>query len=103
MADMTMVRVYISEGEHKRHRSLADEIFNRLHEEHKVMGVTQFRGIAGFGSHGVVHAADLIHINAHLPIIIEFFDNNETIQDTLIWIRDLVEPGRIVSWKIQVG
>lgn len=103
MTDMTMVRVYVSEGEHKRHRSLADQIFNRLHEEHKVMGVTQFRGIAGFGSHGVVHAVDLMHINAPLPVIIEFFDNDETIKDAIAWIKELVEPERIVSWKIQVG
>ncbi len=103
MSEMTMVRIYITEGERKRHHSLTDEIFNRLHQEHKVMGVTQFRGIAGFGSHGVVHSADLIHINAHLPIIIEFFDQDDVVAEALLWIRELVDPGRIVSWKIQVG
>lgn len=102
MTEMTMVRVYVSEGDHKRHHSVAEEIFKRLHQEHKIMGVTQFRGIAGFGSHGVVHAVDLMHINAHLPIIIEFFDQDEIIQDTMTWLRELVEPERIVSWKIQV-
>lgn len=103
MAEMMMVRIYVLEGERKHHRSLADEIFDKLHKDHKVKGVTQFRGIAGFGSHGVVHYSDLAHINAHLPIVIEFFDRSEIVAETLQWIRNLVEPDKIVTWKIEVG
>ncbi|NNN19112.1 MAG: DUF190 domain-containing protein [Acidimicrobiaceae bacterium] len=103
MPEMTMVRIYVLEGERKHHKPMADEIFSRLHKDHKVKGVTQFRGIAGFGSHGVVHYADLAHINAHLPIVIEFFDTTEVIEDTLTWLRELIDSDKIVTWKIQVG
>lgn len=98
-----MVRLYVLEGEKANHKSLSDEIFNRIFKEHKVLGVTQFRGIAGFGSHGKVHSADLIHINAQLPIVIEFFDKEETVMEALSWIRELVPAEKIVSWKVQVG
>jgi PII-like signaling protein len=103
MPEMTMVRIYVLEGERKHHRSMADEIFDRLRKEHKIKGVTQFRGIAGFGSHGVVHHIDLAHLNAHLPIVIEFFDTTEIVADALVWIRELVDSDKIVTWKIEVG
>ena len=103
MPEMTMVRIYALEGERKRHRSLADEIFERLHKEHRVKGITQFRGISGFGSHGVVHHADLARLNIHLPIVIEFFDQTEIVEEALIWIRELVDRDKIVTWKIAVG
>ena len=103
MPEMTMVRIYVLEGERKHHKSMADEIFDRLYKEHKIKGVTQFRGIAGFGDHGVVHHMDLAHINAHLPIVIEFFDAPEIVEQALVWIRELIDANKIVSWTIQVG
>lgn len=103
MALMKMVRLYVLEGEKNNKKPLVEIIFKRLHEEHKILGVTQFRGVAGFGSHGMVHAADLIHINAELPVVIEFFDQSEVVDDTLRWIRDLIDPSKIVSFEIEVG
>lgn len=103
MSDSTMVRIYVLEGERKHHRSLADQIFDRLYKEHRIKGVTQFRGIAGFGSHGVVHHLDLAHINAHLPIVIEFFDTSDIVNEALTWIRELVDSDKIVTWPISVG
>ncbi|TAN29552.1 MAG: DUF190 domain-containing protein [Actinomycetota bacterium] len=103
MPEMTMVRIYVLEGERRHHKSMADEIFDRLHKEHKIKGVTQFRGIAGFGSHGVVHHMDLAHINAHLPIVIEFFDTTEVVEQALVWLREIISADKIVTWKIQVG
>lgn len=103
MALMKMIRLYVLEGEKSNKKSLVDIIFQRLHEEHKILGVTQFRGIAGFGSHGMVHAADLIHMNAELPIVIEFFDQKDVVDDALGWIRELLDPGKIVSFDIEVG
>jgi len=103
MTEMTMVRIYVLEGERKHHKSMADQIFDRLHEEHKIKGVTQFRAVAGFGSHGVVHHIDLVHINAHLPLIIEFFDTKAVVNEALVWIRELVDSDKIVTWNIEVG
>ncbi len=103
MPEMTMVRIYVLEGERRHHKSMADQIFDRLHQEHRIKGVTQFRGIAGFGSHGVVHHIDLAHINAHLPLVIEFFDTTDVVNEALVWIRDLVDSDKIVTWKIEVG
>ena len=92
-SDVTMVRVYCSEKGH-RHR----EIIDLLHREHRVAGVTAFRGIAGFGKSGQVHDAGLLDVSLDLPVIIEFFDRPEVIAEVLPAISDKVGPGHIVSW-----
>lgn len=104
MRELTIARIYVLEGERKDHHAVVDEIFGRLHDEHKVKGVTQFRAVSGFGVHGKIHSAtDLIYLNGHLPTVIEFFDTDEVVQESLVWIRELVEGNKIVTWNVSVG
>lgn len=104
MRELTIARIYVLEGERKDHHAIVDEIFTRLHDEHKIKGVTQFRAVSGFGAHGKIHSArDLIYMNGHLPTVIEFFDTEEVVQESLAWIRELVEESKIVTWKVNVG
>ena len=48
--DVLMFRVYLSEADHGRRRTLIREILSILHDRHIVQAVTVFRGIAGFGA-----------------------------------------------------
>lgn len=93
------VRVYLSEAEKSNNHNLMQEIFRRLHDEHKIHGVTVFRGIAGFGRHGQVRAADLLRINVNLPLVVEFFDDPEAVDEALVWLQEKVPPGHIVIWE----
>ena len=52
--DVLMVRVYLSEADHGRRKTLMREILSILHDRHAVQGVTVFRGVAGFGASGEV-------------------------------------------------
>jgi PII-like signaling protein len=61
MKTVTIARTYIKEGDKVQGYNLMQEIFRLLHGEKKVCGVTVFRGVAGFGSKGEVHADDLLH------------------------------------------
>jgi len=97
--EIEVVRVYISEEDQGRRRNLMQEIFSRLHDEHRVHGVTVFRGIAGFGAKGQVHAADLLRLHADLPLVVEFFDDAENVSAALDWLRTLVAPEQIVHWS----
>ncbi len=90
------VRVYLSEGDRNNKHNLMQEIFSRLHDEHKIHGVTVFRGISGFGRHGQVHSANLLRINVNLPLVIEFFDDPEAVDGALEWLQELVPVGHIV-------
>jgi PII-like signaling protein len=83
--DMLMVRIYLSEADHGKRRALMQEILTLLHDRHAVQGVTVFRGIAGFGASGEVHADDLLRLNVDLPLVIGLLD-------------DLVPKAHIISW-----
>ena len=91
--DVTFVRIYLTEGEGRMPALLA-----RLHDEEKVQGVTVFRGISGFGSSGKLHSSSLLDMSLDLPLVVEFFDVPQKINNILEHIRSDIDPGHIVSW-----
>jgi uncharacterized protein len=97
--DVLMVRIYLSEADHGRRRTLMQEIFSILHDRRAVQGVTVFRGVAGFGARGEVHADDILRLNVDLPLVIEFFDELEVAEAAIHLLDDLVPGGHIVSWQ----
>lgn len=97
--EIRMVRIYLSEADQGRRRNLMQEILNILHDQHRVKGVTVFRGIAGSGDSGEFHAADVLRIMVDLPLVIEFFDKPEVVAAVLNVIGDRVPSGRIVTWN----
>ena len=72
--EMLMVRIYLSEADQGKRRMLVQEILTLLQDRHAVRAVTVFRGIAGFGASGEVHADDILRLKVDLPLVIEFFD-----------------------------
>ena len=97
-AEVTMVRVYLTEGDHQLRKLL-----DFLHVEEQVKGVTAFRGIAGFGRSGRAHEASLLDISMDLPLVVEFFDLPERVEKVLQDLNQWVEPGHVVSWPAQVN
>ena len=98
---VTVVRIYIKEGDKIEGHDLMRAIFKLLHEQHKVHGVTVFRGVAGFGSKGEVHSEDLLRLTVHLPLVLEFYDEPEVVEAVLPRIAEMVPGGHIVSWSAQ--
>lgn len=98
-SEVLMVRIYISEADHGKRKTLMQEILATLHDQHRVKGVTVFRGIAGFGSSGEVHASDLLRINVDLPLVIEFFDEPKVAEAAIRLFDGLVPEGHIISWR----
>ena len=96
--DVLMVRIYLSEGDHGQRTTLMREILSILHDRRIVRGVTVFRGVAGFGSDGEVHASDILRINVDLPLVIEFFDEPEAAEAAIQLLESRVPAGHIVSW-----
>lgn len=98
IADVTMVRVYLTEGEGRLETLLA-----KLHDEEKVRGVTVFRGISGFGKSGKMHSSSLLDLSMDLPVVIEFFDEPAKVGRILEHLDAMLEPGHVVSWEAQVN
>jgi len=91
--DVMFVRIYLTEGEGNM-----QDLLKCLHDEEKVQGVTVFRGISGFGKSGKMHSSSLLDISLDLPLVIEFFDVPQKVNDILEHIRKDIDPGHIVSW-----
>jgi PII-like signaling protein len=91
--DVMFVRIYLTEGEGNM-----QDLLKCLHDEEKVQGVTVFRGISGFGKSGKMHSSSLLDMSLDLPLVIEFFDVPQKVNDILEHIRKDIDPGHIVSW-----
>ncbi len=91
-----VARIYVTEGKH-----VHDKVFRILHDEHKVMGVTLFRGISGFGRSGETHSAGLLDISFDLPVVIEFFDTEDNVQQALNSIADLIPAGNVLLFDAE--
>ena len=96
--NVTVVRIYLSESDHKHGKTLMQDILDVLHDQHKVKRVTVLRGIAGIGDTGEVRASNMLRIMVDLPIVIEFVDTPEVVNSVLELLGDLVPAGHIVSW-----
>ena len=95
---MVMVRVYVMEAEKQ-----LKPILSYLHDNIKVRGVTVFRGITGFGKSGQMHSSSLIDLSLNLPIVVEFYDTNERVEEIIQHLNTFIEPGHIVSWAVEVN
>ena len=95
---VTMVRVYLTEGDHQLKRLL-----ECLHDEQKVRGVTAFRGIAGFGASGRLHSSTLLDVSLDLPLVLEFFDEPTKANDVLKRLNAFIKPGHIVTWPVSLN
>lgn len=97
--EVMVVRIYLRETEHGKRRTLMQEILNILHDQQRVQAVVVFRGIAGLGESGEVHAADVLRLNVDLPLVIEFFDKPHVAQAALALLDEFVPRGHVICWR----
>jgi len=96
--EMTVVRVYLSEG-----HSQLKGLLKRLHDMEKVRGVTVFRGIAGFGDDGELHTARLMDLSLDLPLVVEFFDEPAKVEAIIEHLKTTIKPGHLMSWTAYIN
>ena len=97
-SDVTVVRVYLTEGE-----GLLKQLLAKLHDEEKVRGVTVFRGIGGFGRSGKMHSSSLLDLSFDLPVVVEFFDEPAKAQRILSHLKGVLAPGHVLSWSAKIN
>ena len=67
MHEVTIVRIYLTEGE-----TQLKSLMKRLRDWEKLRGLTVFRGISGYGESGVIHGSNIVDLSLHMPIVVEF-------------------------------
>ena len=98
MRKVSVVRIYLTEGE-----GLAQKLFQRLHDQERIRGVTLFRGISGFGRSGQVHSASLLDTSLDLPLVLEFFDDPERVDEVLEHLQGSIQPGHLLRWSAEIN
>ncbi len=93
---ITIARIYVTEGQH-----VHSKIFERLHDEHKVKGVTMFRGVAGFGESGKTHSSSLLDMSFDMPVVVEFFDEEARVREALESLADLTSSCRVITFAAE--
>jgi len=88
------VTIYLNEDTHYHLSSLHDAVMTFL--MHKgVSGATATRAVSGFGAHRVMHTVKVEVLADHLPIIIEFVETPDRVEEILPTLYDMVTDGLI--------
>jgi CBS domain-containing protein/PII-like signaling protein len=88
------VRIYVNEGDHVGHQSvdMAILIFLRAHN---AAGATVFRAVEGFAGDGEIQTSRLVDSLRQLPLVIEWVDTAERVEQLLGPIKQMVNRGLI--------
>ena len=97
-SEVTMVRIYLTEGEGQ-----LSSLLKRLKDWEKLRGVTVFRGISGYGDSGVIHGSKMVDLSLDLPIVVEFFDTPDKVEEILEHLNVFIKPGHMVIWKALIN
>jgi len=88
------LRIYIGESDKYKGKPLYLYILHLLRRE-GIRGATVYRGIAGYGSHSLIHTVDIYRLSEDLPVVIESIDEEEKIRRILPIVEELVEEGLV--------
>ena len=86
--------IYVDESD-KSHGKPIYEVLLDIFYKKKIAGVSVFRGVAGYGSHGVFHTAKMLELSTDLPVKIEVVDSEDMINSVLDDVTSVVEKGLI--------
>jgi PII-like signaling protein len=88
------VTIYLNEDTQHHIEALHESILTFL--LHKgVAGATAFRATAGFGSHRLMHTRKVEVLAEHLPIIVEFVESAEKVEELLPTLYEMVTDGLV--------
>ena len=88
------VRIYVSEGDLHHHQPVDVAILAFLRKE-GASGASVFRGVEGFGGSGIIHTARFVEVIRQLPILIDWVDTPQRVEQLLPRIKEMIQRGLI--------
>jgi PII-like signaling protein len=88
------VSIYITEGATHHGAPTYATILDFLYYR-GISGATVLKGIAGFGADRHIHSAGIVEISDQLPLIIEFVDMREKVEEIIGKLEELAGSGMI--------
>jgi PII-like signaling protein len=93
---VTVARVYTLEGHD--HLNKAIKI---LQQQCHIAGVTIIRGIAGIGDSGDIHTSSILSLSLELPLVIEFYDQPDKVEQAIFELKHQLNLEHIVTWPAE--
>lgn len=97
-----MVRLDLHHADHGKRRALMDAVLNALRDLPGIGSVSVMRGVAGLNGGHVIHAADILHYDIDLPLLVEFCAAPDQAEAAMTSLRALVPAGTIMTWPVTV-
>ena len=94
---ITLIRVYTDDS-HGHINTMLEQLQNR----EDVCGATIFRGVVGFGIHGV-HQSSLLDLSSQLPVVIELFHNSNESEELIQFIHEQISNAHIINWDVNLS
>lgn len=95
------LRVYFGERDKYHGKALWSALLDHLRHA-GAAGATVTRGISGFGAHSVIHAVSIVDLSTDLPLILEWIDGEELVQEVLPEIEAMLDGGLITIEPVTV-
>jgi PII-like signaling protein len=86
--------IYVDEVDKFRGKPVYEVLLDIFFKK-KIMGVSVFRGIAGYGSDGVFHTSKMLELSTSMPVKIEAVESEEMINKVLPDVYHVVEKGMV--------
>lgn len=86
--------IYLDETTNYDSRPAYEALLALCSREHAA-GASVFRGIAGYGSGGVLHRAKFIDLSATMPVKIEIVDTEEKIMSMMEEVTKIASKGLV--------
>jgi len=86
--------IYADESDKFRGKPVYEVLLDIFFKK-KIIGVSVFRGIAGYGSDGVFHTAKMLELSTNMPVKIEVVDSEEMVNKVLPDVYHVVEKGLV--------
>ncbi|HEY3280275.1 MAG TPA: DUF190 domain-containing protein [Gemmatimonadales bacterium] len=99
--ERTLMRVFIGESDKYEGKPLYEALLERFRKR-GLAGATVLRGIAGFGASSKVHTDKVLRLSLDLPLIIEVVEAEETIQQVLPDLDEMIGGGLITLERANV-
>jgi len=95
------VRIYLNE-EDRVGRTWAPEAILSFLRSEGAQGASVFRGVEGFGATGEMHVSHLADVVRKLPIVVEWVDRPERVEQLLPRLKDMVPHGFITLDETEI-
>ena len=96
-----LLRIFIGEDDRHEGKLLFEWIVREAGKQ-GMAGATVIRGMEGFGAHSRVHRADMLHLSADLPVVVEIVDKTEKIEDFVQLIDGVIKEGLATIEKVDI-